>query len=221
LIERTLETRIHGRYLVSPGSEPRGPVLVGFHGYGETAEEALRRLRKVPGSERWSVVSLQGLHQFYRRRTDEVVASWMTRQNRELAIGDNQVFVGSVLRTVSDEFSLGSIFVMAGFSQGASMAYRAAATLDGPVGGVIACGGDVPPELSAKALDHIRAVLIGRGTRDDWYTAEKMASDQNRLRSAGLVPETLVFEAGHEWTGEFDQACSRFLQGVLAKNTTL
>src|SRR5262245_34264822 len=100
-IERTLEARTNGRYLVSMGSERSGPVLVSVHGYAETAEEALHRLRKISYSERWSVVSVQGLHQFYRRRTDEVVASWMTRQNRELSIGDNEAFVGAVLRNVS------------------------------------------------------------------------------------------------------------------------
>jgi predicted esterase len=221
VIERTLETRIHGRYLISLGSEPRGPVLVGFHGYGETAEEALDRLRKISGSDRWSVVSVQGLHQFYRRRTNEVVASWMTRQNRELAIADNETFIRHVFGRVSKEFSLGTIFVMAGFSQGVAMAYRAAAILEGPVGGVIACGGDVPPELTAEALKRIRTVLIGRGARDDWYTSEKMASDERRLQLAGVALGKTVFEGAHEWSAEFDEACSRFLQSILAKSTTL
>ena len=36
------------------------------------------------------------------------------------------------------------------------MAYRAAATLDRPVAGVIACGGDVPPELGTTALAAFR-----------------------------------------------------------------
>jgi predicted esterase len=221
VIERTLETPIHGRYLVSPGGEPRGPVLVGFHGYAETAEEELRRLRAIPGSDRWSVVSVQGLHQFYRRRTDEVVASWMTRQNRELAIEDNIAFVGRVIRHISENFSLGSILVMTGFSQGAAMAYRAAATVDGVVAGVIACGGDVPPEIAAGELARVKAVLIGRGARDEWYTAEKMAVDEGRLRAAAVSLETMIFDAAHEWTVEFDQACSRFLQSLLAKEMTL
>jgi len=29
----------------------------------------------MPGIDRWAVVSIQGLHQFYRRSTNEVVAS--------------------------------------------------------------------------------------------------------------------------------------------------
>ena len=126
-IERVVETPTHGRYLVSPGSGPGAPLLVGFHGYAETAEEELRRLRAIPGIGRWTVVSVEGLHQFYRRRTNEVVASWMTRQNRELLIADNTAYVSHVIRRVAEDFSPGTALVTTGFSQGVAMAYRAAA----------------------------------------------------------------------------------------------
>src|SRR5437773_6780800 len=98
----TIATLMHGRYLVLPGAASDAPMLLGFHGYGETAEDALRRLQTIPGIDHWAVVSIQGLHQFYRRRTDEVVANWMTRQNRELAIADNIVYVQNVVHTLSE-----------------------------------------------------------------------------------------------------------------------
>lgn len=215
--ERTIETQTHGRYLVLPGSDSGQPLLVGFHGYGETAEDELNRLREIPGSDRWTLVSVQGLHQFYRRRTNEIVASWMTRQNRELAIADNIAYVARVIRALSDERSAGSTLVLAGFSQGVAMAFRAAVTLDRPIAGVIACGGDVPPELDASALARIPSVLIGRGVRDEWYTAEKLASDERRLRAAGVVVETAVLDAAHDWTPEFAGAGARFIESSLAQ----
>ena len=221
MIERVVETPTHGRYLVSPGSGPGAPLLVGFHGYAETAEEELRRLRAIPGIGSWTVVSVEGLHQFYRRRTNEVVASWMTRQNRELLIADNTAYLSQVIRRVAEDFSPGTALVTTGFSQGVAMAYRAAATLDRPVAGVIACGGDVPPELGTAALARIPAVLVGRGARDEWYTAEKMASDEGRLQMAGVTVSALTFDAAHEWTSGFGEACFKFLQDSLAVNRTL
>jgi predicted esterase len=215
--EQTIETQTHGRYLVLAGSDSGRPLLVGFHGYGETAEDELNRLREIPGSDRWTLVSVQGLHQFYRRRTNEIVASWMTRQNRELAIADNIAYVARVIRTLSDERSAVSTVVLAGFSQGVAMAFRAAVTVDRPIAGVIACGGDVPPELDAGALSRIPSVLIGRGVRDEWYTAEKLASDERRLRAAGVVVETVVLDAAHDWTPEFAAACARFIESSLAQ----
>ena len=211
-IERTIETPTHGRYLVSAGSVERAPLLVGFHGYAETAEEEVNRLRAIPGIDHWTVVSVQGLHQFYRRRTNEVVASWMTRQNRELAIADNIAYVSNVIRRVSEECSVGPLMVVTGFSQGAAMAFRAAACLGRPVAGVITCGGDVPPELDTQALARIPIALIGRGARDDWYSAEKLASDEQRLRAAGVAVQTVVLDASHQWTPEFGEVCGQFLQ---------
>jgi len=223
LFERDIETQIHGRYLVSPGRAcgPRAPVLLGFHGYAETAEEELRRLQTIPGIDRWLVVCIQGLHQFYRRRTNEVVASWMTRQNREFAIADNLTYVSQVVRRIVEDFSPGETLVTTGFSQGVAMAYRAVLALDRPVAAVLACGGDVPPELQAEALRRTTEVLIGRGRRDEWYTIEKMGSDEVRLRIAGVPVTTLTYEASHEWTPEFSEACSRILESSIARNSTL
>src|SRR5262249_56383933 len=104
-------------YLVMPPSfDGPVPLLVGFHGYGEGADAQLDRLRSIAGSERWLLVSIQGLHRFYNRRADEVVASWMTRQDRELAIADNIAYVAAVLDSVSATSSTKPSTVFAGFS---------------------------------------------------------------------------------------------------------
>jgi len=93
----------------------------------------------------------------------------MTRQNRELSIDDNITYVTNVARQVL-EGSPGAAIVWAGFSQGVAMAFRAAAFVDPIPAGVIACGGDIPPELREDQLRRIPAVLIGRGLQDEWYT---------------------------------------------------
>jgi predicted esterase len=211
--EHTIETTTHGRYLFLPGSTSGAPLLLGFHGYGETADDELRRLQTIPGIDHWALASIQGLHQFYRRSTNEVVASWMTRQNRDLAITDNVVYVQNVVNTLSG--SPWAALVLTGFSQGVAMAFRAAVRLSQPVSAVIVCGGDIPPELEPNDLARIPAVLIGRGVRDEWYTAEKQAADEERLRAAGVAVQSLVATAGHEWTADFSEISSRFLDSAL------
>lgn len=208
LTEHTIATQTHGRYIIWPGAASDAPMIVGFHGYGETAEDELRRLQTIPGLDHWAVVSIQGLHQFYRRSTDEVVASWMTRQNRELAIADNIAYVQNVVNTLSQD---SSTLVLSGFSQGVAMAFRAAVGLNQPVTAVIACGGDIPPELEPNALARIPTVLIGRGVRDEWYTSEKQAADEERLRAAGVAVQSVVVNTSHEWTAEFSEISSKFL----------
>ncbi len=211
--ERTIAVTTHGRYLIDRPSaiHENVPVLVGFHGYAEDAALHLERLRSIPGADRWMVVSVQGLHCFYRGRSTDVVASWMTRQNRDLMIADNLKYAAAVVDEIKRDAIAGSTLVFAGFSQGVAMAFRAAAAGKHPVNGVIALGGDVPPELGAEALGRIPEALIGRGDRDEWYTPQKLSDDDVRLRGAGANVVVATFDGGHEWTADFSRVAAGFL----------
>jgi predicted esterase len=213
-LERSLSVTTHGRYLVRPQVEAAhpAPLLVGFHGYAEDAATQLERLRTIPGAENWRLVSIQGLHRFYQRRTNEVVASWMTRQGRDLAIEDNLAYVTRVIDAVSREGRCEAAVVFAGFSQGVAMAFRAAVHLPHLVAGVIAVGGDVPPEIEMTILARVPAVLLCRGAHDKWYTTESFGNDQHRLEEAGVKTRVLEFQGGHEWSAEVSDASRRFLQ---------
>lgn len=212
-IERTIAAATHGRYLVEPAAAP-APLLAGFHGYGESAAVHLERLRAIHGAGDWTIVSIQGLHRFYQRRTNEVVASWMTREDRELAIADNCRYVAAAVDSVWTSHACMVGVVCAGFSQGVAMAFRAASIIRQPILGAIAVGGDVPPELSLTRLAAIRRVLLIRGDRDPFYTAEKFAADQKRLRDAGVEVTAVQFEGGHDWSAAVLAAAARFLQAL-------
>ena len=202
MIARTLVTTVHGRYLY----EDRGPdrLLVGFHGYAQTAELQLAELESIPGIASWSVAAVQALHPFY-TRSGKVVASWMTSLDRELAIGDNIGYVRNVLAALPRPRTL----VFLGFSQGVPMAVRAAAYA-APAAGLILLGGDIPPELKADDAVALPPVLIARGAADDWYTEEKFKEDLRWLESRTSVTRC-DFAAGHEWTDVFRQAAGDFL----------
>jgi predicted esterase len=215
VIERTIETTTHGRYLVVPPASPGpAPVLVGFHGYAELAEAQLDRMAAIPGADRWLLISIQGLHRFYQRRSNEVIAGWMTRQHRELAIADNLGYVASVVDVVHRDWPTTSTLVYAGFSQGVAMAFRAAAAASRRVSGVIAVGGDVPPEIAQPALARIGTVLLCRGRLDPWYTAEIFESDRRRLHDAAVDVRGLDFDGGHEWSADVLQAATAFLAAL-------
>ena len=213
--ERTIAVASHGRYLVAPPGDAAAaagaPLLVGFHGYAEDADVHLDRLRSIPGASRWLIVSIQGLHSFYRGRSSDVVASWMTRQNRDLMINDNLQYVSAVIDEVRRVWQPAAPTVLAGFSQGVAMAFRAAAAGRHQTSGIIALGGDVPPELATESLARIHEALIGRGEQDDWYTPQKFADDEARLRTAGTNVVVTTFDGGHEWTADFNRAAAAFL----------
>jgi predicted esterase len=192
-----LEARVHGRVLaVQRGA---GRLLVGFHGYGESAAAHLAELEQIPGTDGWDLAAVQALHPFY-TRSGEVVASWMTSIDRELAIDDNIHYVQRVV----GRFPSRSRLVFAGFSQGAAMAYRAAAAIE--CDGLIVLGGDCPPDVDRSRLPEM---LIGRGRQDQWFTEEKLKKDLNSLANATV--ELFEFEGAHEWSSDFRQRAGEFL----------
>jgi predicted esterase len=211
----TVEARTHGRFLVRvPNIAPPWPLLVGFHGYAETAGDHMEALQTIPGTAEWLLVSVQGLHRFYTRK-DRVVASWMTREDRALAISDNIDYVGRLLSRVRSEYQTREPLVFSGFSQGAAMAYRAAAHYRADA--LIILAGDVPPDVVDDRPVLLPPVLIGRGTRDEWYTQAKEAEDRAQLAKVDAPVDVCVFDGGHEWTDAFRVAAAAVLQGVVSK----
>src|SRR6185503_13387649 len=139
-------TLTHGRVLVREArAVAQQGILVGFHGSMENAQIQMERLEAVPGSAAWTLVSIQGLHRFYRGRTEEVVASWMTREDREEAIADNLGYISAALEHVPHDQSTQVVYT--GFSQGVAMAFRAGVLGTARTVAIAAVGGDVPPEL--------------------------------------------------------------------------
>src|SRR5690349_3625684 len=141
--EFNIATRIHGRVLVRKRADPVA-VLAGFHGYMENADVQMNRLEGLSFSDRVTLVSVQALHRFYRGRSEEVVAGWMTRQDREAMIADNIEYCD---RAIDLADAAGLPLFTAGFSQGVAMAFRCATRGQRRAAAVVAVGGDVPPEL--------------------------------------------------------------------------
>jgi predicted esterase len=183
-------------------------MLVGFHGYGETADPMLEHLRAIAAGRNYCMVSVQALHPFY-TRTQQVVANWMTSQDRESAIADNTAYVWSVVRKVERDYGAARPLVFVGFSQGVAMAYRAAAAA--PCDAIIALAGDVPPDVAPRVAA-LPPILIGRGEADPWYTKEKAARDHELLTDAGARFEEFVFDDEHVWHHTFTARARDFLQ---------
>ena len=198
---RNISARTHGRYLVrTPAAPGPWPVLVGFHGYGENAAIQMATLERIPGSEGWLLVAVQGLHRFY-RKDGLVIANWMTKEDREPAIADNIAYVSGVVDAVRAEFPTSGTLVFAGFSQGVAMAFRAAAHIRADA--LIVLGGDVPPDVAAGTSVPLPGVLYGRGRSDGIYPAERHADDLATLERLGVAVEHVVFDGGHDWAPEF------------------
>jgi predicted esterase len=214
---------VHGRVLIEHDGDAAvsSGVLVGFHGYAQTAEDMMVELRQIPGAAAWTRVSIQALNRFYIRGDARVVANWMTREDREQAITDNIAYVDAALTQALPSARVArsgpAPLVFVGFSQGVAMAYRAALMGLRAADGILALAGDLPPEL--KTEHPLRQpwprVVIGVGEKEEWYSPEKVAADAAFLSSRGIDHSVVRFSGGHEWTNEFRAAAGRFLDSVM------
>ena len=211
-----VETSTHGRVLCHDCAGSAAGLIVAFHGYGQSAADVLASVQQIPGIDNWRLAAPDALHRFYTRDQQKVVGSWMTREDRDLAIADNLAYVARVIERIGP----GSApIVFAGFSQGASMAYRAAVLGAHRARGVIALGGDIPPEVrthteTAGAAAAWPAVLIGAGVRDTWF-GKRLDADLAFLSTHAIPHEVARFDGAHEWTPGFSTAAGRWL-GALA-----
>lgn len=208
----SIATTTHGRVLIDRPTERPTAIVLAFHGYAQNAEAMLTELRAVPGSEAWTLMSVQALHRFYSKGERDVVASWMTRQDREQAIADNLSYIDAVVEQVGHQCdeSMPDRFVL-GFSQGAAMAYRAGLRGKRPVAGILAVGGDVPPDVKDVPAAQWPRVWIAAGDSDYWYTREKVAADAAFLHAHGVEHEFLHYSGGHVFTEHVHQGIAQFV----------
>ena len=146
-------------------------------------------LRRIPADASWTRVSVQALHRFYRGRGPRTVASWMTRQDRELLIADNVAYVDEAMAAAARHSVRSSGWSFCGFSQGVAMAFRAGLLGARRADAVLALGGDVPPELLAERRPRgearSRAVLLAPRLRvTSGIRTTKLGADERRLAGA-------------------------------------
>ena len=218
--EYAIVTPVHGRYLVRiPESTAHGPIrnapmIVGFHGYAEAVDTHMARLEAIPELSGWTIVCIQGLHQFYNRRGD-VVSSWMTSQDREAAIDDNLRYVRSVITEAIHQNGEPQALVYQGYSQGVAMAWRAALLGVRRVDGLAVFGGDVPPEFGVRPLTQCPPVLLGRGRDDTQYTAAQFRADLDMLAGRYVAVEPYEVPGGHNWTVAAGREIGHFINRLV------
>ena len=205
----TIQTSVRGKYLLRlPAYSGPAPLLAGFHGYGQTAEDEFSLLCAIPGSERSLCCSIEALHPFY-TQTGHPGASWMTSRDRDQHIEENVRYVDAVIERIRALYSVNENLCFHGFSQGTGMACRAARLGRYPADSLMLLGGDIPPELSMSSFRG--RVHLARGSRDKFYSQERYEQDAARLQEAGVPFVATGFIGGHRANEAYLKAAGEFL----------
>ena len=209
---RQLSVERKAYYQFRKGAAESKLLLLGFHGYGQTADEFFHVLKKAPLVVNPHIASIQAPNVFYSKR-GEVKASWMTSWRREEAIADNTRFCRKVLAELKAELQPKKTALI-GFSQGGTMAYRLAAASPAELTALVVIGSDLPPDIGDSDLAAFPGTLLLRGRTDSFYTRERLESEKERL---GLITNLEI----QEYPGAHhpDTECLRLLTGFLEQGS--
>lgn len=184
--------------------EPRGDhdappaLLLAMHGYGQACKNFVKTFAPL-AEHNVLVVAPQGLNQFY-WSNHRPAFSWMTSFEREQTIQDNLAYMAQLYDTLAEDYTFDPERVfLVGFSQGVAMAFRFASSGHIVPRGVIASGGDLPPDVADKlgAFDSFPA-LIMHGTADGVVPIVKSKDCVALLSDHDFDVTTHFFDGEHD-----------------------
>jgi predicted esterase len=207
--ERALDASVKLYYdLHAPASMP-APLLLALHGYGSSKSHMMREA-KQHAPEGFAVAALQGPHQHLKEPREaggplRYGFGWLTNFHPEESVALHQrALLDLIDALVAERVALRDRVFLMGFSQSCALNYRFAFTHTEVLRGVVGICGGMPGDWeTGDAYGETRAsVLHLSGTRDEFYTPERVADYASRLRTRACDVETRAYDAAHEFAPE-------------------
>jgi phospholipase/carboxylesterase len=199
------EINLYYDLYVPDGQEEPRPLLMSLHGYGSSKRHMMREARLM-APDGFAVATLQGPHQHLRdpKETGGPLRfgfGWLTNFKPEESVALHHRALRDLLILLIDEGVADPerIFLL-GFSQTCALNFKFAFTHPGHLRGVIGICGGIPGDWDSS--DHYKTIDAGvlylSGTRDEFYTPERIADFPERLRQRASDVIHRAYDAGHE-----------------------
>jgi phospholipase/carboxylesterase len=197
--------------------------LIALHGYGANKRQMMREASAI-APEGFAIVSLQGFHQHMKEPKEpggplRFGFGWLTNFHPEESVAVHhqallEVIYGLTREGVADP---DRIFLL-GFSQTCALNYRFAFTYPTLFCGVVGICGGLPGdwETSDQYQPTNAAVFHLTGTRDEFYTPERVADHEARLRMRALNVTFKSYDAAHEMVQEMRDDINGWLKKYAA-----
>ncbi len=192
--------------LYVPDGARTAPLMISVHGYGAHKRYMMREARSI-APENFVVVSVQGPHQHFRPTADgyRVGFGWLTDHKPEEYVRLHHDFLLRVIDKLDDDGLIDrSQIYLYGFSQACALNFRFAFTHPQVPRAVIAVCGGIPGDLDTnpvyKPFDARTLYLYGDD--DEFYTQEKFAGFESKLRETLPNFTSKHYKAKHEITEE-------------------
>ena len=204
-VDRALEARINLYYDLRPGTVSPAPLLIALHGYGAHKRYMMREA-ELMAPEQFAIASLQGFHQHMKEPREpggplRFGFGWLTNFRPDESVGVHHRALIDLIEILSDEGIADPTRVyLLGFSQSCALNYRFAFTHPERLRGVIGICGGLPGdwETSSTYRNAEIDVLHLAGTRDEFYTPERVRDYERQLKTRARSVRFKSYDAAHE-----------------------
>ncbi len=205
--------------LYMPDDNKPHPLLIALHGYGAHKRQMMREGRSIAPSN-FAVASLQGFHQHMKepRETGGPLRygfGWVTNFHPEESVSIHHRAIIELIHKFTHEgvADARNIFLL-GFSQSCALNYRFAFTHVNRLRGVIGICGGLPGDWQTS--EHYQktdaAVFHLCGSRDEFYTPERVKDYGAQLKERSPSVELKSYDAGHEIVPEMRDDARAWLE---------
>ena len=202
--------------LYVPDEARNAPLMLAVHGYGAHKRYMMREARAI-APENYVIASVQGPHQHFRQTSDgyRIGFGWLTEHKPEEYIRLHHDFLLRVIDKLASESLVDTSQVhLFGFSQACALNFRFAFTHpDVPASVIGVCGG-IPGDLDTNPIYkpfEARTFYL-YGDNDEFYSQEKFAGFERKLRDTLPNFQSKRYEAKHEITDEMRSDIQEFLK---------
>ena len=177
-----------------------------LHGYGQAAEYFIKHFSGLD-LQHSAVIAPEGLSRFYvEGLTGRVGASWMTKEDREDEIADQQVYLDAVAKDAGvDLKDPRQKIVLLGFSQGTATTVRWLLNSGFNVDALVLWAGSFPHDVQPKEIvDKVaeNGFHYVYGTEDEFLKNLDMDKQLAPLAEQGLKPTLWTFDGPHTMNAE-------------------
>jgi predicted esterase len=185
-------------YTLGEFNENTKQVWIVIHGFRQTAKDFIAEFEPLVNDTTFFIAP-EALNRFYADRDGkDVVATWMTREDRLNEIKDYINYLEALYQSFDLDKFKGSISAL-GFSQGASTLMRWLDVTQHRIDRAIVYAGEVAPELlplrENSGLKKTHNFLIC-GTKDKFITPERLNAARTSYEALNFTE--IYFEGNHE-----------------------
>lgn len=203
--ERTLKAEINLHYDLHQATQSPAPLLIGLHGYAANKRQMMREAKQM-APPNFAIASLQGPHQHLKEPKEpggplRFGFGWLTNFKSEDSVAVHHQALRDLINALSAEGVADPerVFLL-GFSQSCALNYRFAFAHPDVLRGVVGICGGLPGDWETSELYRPTeaAVFHLAGRLDEFYTPERVADYEQRLRLRAPNVRFQSYEAAHE-----------------------